>query len=64
MAEISDCKDEGCEECDVCRYLNFLEWAGNTAPRDIPSSIQRDANIEAYLNQHYPHWNARQPSPV
>lgn len=51
--EVSDCgPDVGCEECDVCRYLNFLEWAGSVAPAG--STIERNATIESYLRQTYP----------
>lgn len=53
---ITDCGDEGCEECDVCRYLNFLEWSGQVAPSDIPSTVARNEIIEAHLDAKYPHW--------
>lgn len=23
---ITDCDGKGCGKCDVCRYLNFVEW--------------------------------------
>lgn len=54
--EVSDCGEEGCGECEVCTYLNFLEWAEQVAPRDIPSTIERNAAIEAHLDRAYPHW--------
>jgi hypothetical protein len=50
---ITDCGEEGCEECDVCRYLDFLEWAGCVGKPD-GSVIQRDDEIEAYLRRKYP----------
>lgn len=53
---VSDCVDEGCGECDVCRYLNFLEWCGQVAPRDVPSKIDRNVAIEAHLDRAYPNW--------
>jgi hypothetical protein len=52
---ISDCgPDGGCEECDICRYLNFLEWAGSVG---MPggSTIERNDEIEAYIARTYPH---------
>lgn len=48
--EITDCGDEGCAECDVCRYLDFLEWAGSVGKPD-GSVIQRDEVIEAHLRR-------------
>jgi hypothetical protein len=54
-ADITDCgPDGGCEECDVCRYLNFLEWAGAVGKPDS-STIQRNDAIEAHLRKAYPH---------
>ena len=53
---VSDCGEDGCGECDVCRYLNFLEWCGQVAPRDVPSTIERNVMIEAHLDRTYPHW--------
>lgn len=50
---ITDCgPDGGCEECDVCRYLNFLEWAESVAPAG--STIERNEEIERYLRERYP----------
>lgn len=42
------CKGEGCEECQMCRYLNFLEWAGQVSG-GVPSTIQRNPKLEAIL---------------
>lgn len=42
-----DCFDEGCGECEVCRYLNFREWAEGCAPAG--STIERNERIETYL---------------
>ena len=51
---ITDCgPDGGCEECDVCHYLNFLEWVGCVGKPD-GSTVQRNAAIEAYLLRTYP----------
>jgi hypothetical protein len=44
---IRDCGEEGCGECDVCKYLAFLEWAESVATDDM--TIQRDADMEAYI---------------
>jgi len=53
-AAITDCgPDGGCEECDVCRYLNFLEWAGAVGKPE-GSTIERDERMERYLKEHYP----------
>lgn len=55
VGPVTDCgPDGGCEECDVCRYLNFLEWAGQVSG-GVPSTIERNPEIEAYLRQTYPH---------
>ena len=53
--EITDCGDEGCGECDVCAYLDFLEWAGQVSG-GVPSMIDRNGNIEAHLDRTYPEW--------
>lgn len=54
QTDITDCgPDGGCEECDVCRYLNFLEWAGSVGKPD-GSTIQRNDAIEEYLGRTYP----------
>lgn len=53
--EITDCGGDGCEECNVCCYLNFCEWAEQVAPPG-ESTIQRDPRIEAYLDATYPCW--------
>lgn len=55
---VTDCGQEGCGECDVCTYLNFLDWVGQVAPRDFPSTVDRDANIEAHLDRTYPGWRS------
>lgn len=56
--KISDCGADGCGECDVCKYLDHLEWAHQVAPSNlpIPANIRLDAEIEAYCDEHYPHW--------
>lgn len=54
---IADCANEGCEECDVCRYLNFLEWAGSVGKPD-GSTVERNEQIEAHLDREYPWWRA------
>jgi hypothetical protein len=47
-----DCGDEGCGECQVCRYLNFLEWAGQVGG-GVDSKIERNAELDAYIKQRY-----------
>ncbi len=42
-----DCFDFGCGECEVCRYLAFLEYAQSVAPSG--STIERNKKIENYL---------------
>lgn len=49
-----DCHGDGCGECRVCRRLNFLEWVGQVAPRDIPWTISPDWDVDAYIKRHYP----------
>jgi hypothetical protein len=39
------CGDYGCGECQVCRYVNFREWAEGCAPAG--STIYRDRTLEA-----------------
>ena len=48
-----DCGDEGCGYCRVCRRLNFLEWVGQVAPRDVPCSISPDHDVDAYIARTY-----------
>jgi hypothetical protein len=52
--KVQDCGDEGCGECDICRYLNFLEMAQQVAPPG--SKIRRNKAIEKHLDANYPHW--------
>lgn len=52
LGSFSDCGGDGCEECDVCHYLGFLEWAGMVAPAG--STIERNEPLEAYLRAAYP----------
>lgn len=53
MLTITDCGEEGCEECDVCCYLNFLEWCGQVSSG---GTIQRNPAIEEHLDAVYPDW--------
>ena len=48
MTRRIDCGDEGCGECQMCRYLNFLEWAGQVSG-GVPSVIQRNPKLDAIL---------------
>ena len=44
-----DCLGEGCGECEVCKYLSFLDWASEVAPSG--STIERNPKIEKYLKE-------------
>ena len=55
--EISDCGGDGCGDCDVCRYLNHLEFAAACAPPG-ESSVEHDDAIERHLDEKYPHWRS------
>lgn len=48
MTRRLSCKGEGCEECQMCRYLNFLEWAGQVSS-GVPSTVQRNPKLDAIL---------------
>ena len=50
---ITDCGQDGCGECDVCRYLDFLEWCGQVASG---GTIQRNPEIEKHLDANHPGW--------
>ena len=47
--KVFDCFNEDCEECSVCKYLNFREWAESVAPSG--SIIERNSLIEDYLKR-------------
>ena len=49
MGSQMDCGDDGCGYCRVCRRLNFLEWVGQVAPRDVPWTISPDHDVDAYI---------------
>lgn len=42
-----DCEQDGCGECVVCKYLDFLDRAQAVAPMN--STIERNPLIEKYL---------------
>lgn len=48
MTRKISCKGDGCGECQMCRYLDFLEWAGQVSG-GVPSTIQRNAKLDAVL---------------
>lgn len=50
---LTDCGEEGCGQCDVCRYLNFLEWCGQVSSG---GTIERNPEIEKHLDANYPSW--------
>jgi len=48
--EDSKDSDNCCEsDCEICKYLNFLEWASCVVDYDIPSTISTNSLIEKYL---------------
>jgi len=51
VRRISDCGQDGCGKCDVCRYLAFIEEAQSVAPEG--SIIQRDSELEKYIAATY-----------
>jgi hypothetical protein len=57
MKPISDCGEDGCGECDVCRYLNHLEYAAACGPPG-ETTVERNAAIEAHLDATAPHWRS------
>ncbi len=47
-------QDLSCEDnCQVCRYIAFREWARAVAPAE--STIERDDKIDAWLKEKAPH---------
>lgn len=46
-----DCGDDGCGECVVCKYLDFLDFAHNTAPAG--STIEYNKFIDKYVKEIY-----------
>lgn len=48
-----DCGGDGCSYCRVCRRLEFLEYVSMVAPRDIPSSVERDDDVDRYIRRTY-----------
>jgi len=55
MGSQMDCGGDGCGYCRVCRRLNFLEWVGQVAPRDIPHSVSPNFDVDTYIRRNYPH---------
>lgn len=52
---VTDCgPDGGCEECEVCQYLNFREWASQVSA-GVPSQTESNERVERYIREHYPH---------
>ena len=48
----TDCRGDGCGECEVCEYLDFIEYAVSCAPPGM-SVIERDPLMEAYIKHYY-----------
>jgi len=42
-----DCFAEGCEECEVCKYRNFTDWAESVCGSS--GTIERNTRMESYL---------------
>ena len=47
--KVFDCGEEGCGECEVCKHLDFLDWAYSVAPAG--STIERKPEIDKYLKE-------------
>jgi len=48
LADRFDCFDEGCTECEVCKYFDFTDWA-KAVGKPEGSTIERNIRIETYL---------------
>lgn len=48
--KVFDCFEDGCGECTVCKYLNFLDWAESVGKPE-GSIIKRDLVVEDYLKR-------------
>lgn len=48
---ITDCGREGCTECTVCEYLDWLECASLAKP--YGSVMNRDSELEQYIEKQY-----------
>jgi hypothetical protein len=52
--EVTDCgPGGGCEVCDVCKRLNFLEWCSQ-AGGGTPHSIEENKRVDDYIAAKYP----------
>lgn len=43
-----DCGEDGCGECQMCRYLDYLEWAWQ-ASGGVPYVAERNPKLDARL---------------
>ena len=50
--EITDCGGDGCDECDVCKRLNFLDWCSQVGC-DYPVEIEENRAVDAYIKEKY-----------
>jgi len=50
--DVTDCGGDGCDECDVCKRLNFLEWAGQVSA-GVPSAVEKNDRVDRYIKEHY-----------
>ena len=50
--KITDCDNDGCGECDVCKRLGFLEWA-RMVSSGIPHEIEQNKEVDDYIKEKY-----------
>lgn len=47
--KVFDCFNEGCGECEICEYLDFLDKASSTAPDG--STIEYNEKLDDYIKR-------------
>jgi hypothetical protein len=47
---ITDCGNDGCSECDVCKRLHLIECAGQCG---VACSIEENSEIDIYIKNKY-----------
>ncbi len=50
MTRRIDCGDDGCGECQMCRYLDFLEYVRNVGG-SVPHHVERNPRLDAILEK-------------
>ena len=48
--KVFDCFEDGCGECTVCKYLDFIDWAESVGKPE-GSTIKRNELVEDYLKR-------------